>query len=59
MAVADVRGWFKQLSYISCLFSEIQETSSSGLYAVIGGVAGVIAVLFIIVIIIKRNKGNM
>jgi hypothetical protein len=59
MVVADVRGEFKQLSYISCLFSVIQETSSSGLYAVIGGVAGVIAVLFIIVVILKRKKGNM
>jgi hypothetical protein len=59
MVGADVREQFKLLSYITCLFSVIQETSSSGFYAVIGGMAGVIAVLIISVVILKRKKGNM
>ena len=59
MVVADVREQFKLLSYISCLFSVIQETSSSGFYAVIGGMTVAIAVLIIIVVILKRKKGNM
>jgi hypothetical protein len=59
MVVADVREQFKLLSYISCLFSVIQETSSSGLHAVIGAMAVVIAILIIIVVIVKRKKGNM
>ena len=59
MVVPGVREYFMLLSYISCLFSVIQETSSSGFYAVIGGMAGVVAVLIIIVVILKRKKGNM
>ena len=42
----------------------MQETSSSGLYAVIGGMAGVIAILLTIVIILgtllfRRKKGSI
>jgi uncharacterized membrane protein len=48
-----------QVIILYVFFPVIQETSSGGLYAVIGGVAGVITVLIIIVIIIKRTKGNM
>ena len=59
MVGADVQGLFKLLSYFPCLVSVIQETSPSGLYAVIGGMAAVITVLIIIEIILKRKKGNM